>query len=321
MNSINNFHLIDFKYLFFDIFYKNNQIHLILPTYDHTPFDSNDIILKVDDRRLNVSTEHIQRDFYGPGCIYIYDFVSKNKSINVKVEYQGKPNLYTLTHIKTSTTPTLTLTTLCKDDYRLFAPFYKYYKEQGVSHFYIYYNNQLTQEVKDVFDKEDVTLLEWNHLWMLNSNTHHAQTGQLSHSLFKYGKDACEHMIFCDLDEYLRVPKLTLKELVTINKDHINIFGFRNMWSRTVDGKVADEFPTTFYISEDLHQYPTRAKNIYNVETVTSIFVHYPFGDHDPSKTMHGDTMRIYHFYNWSQPNRINEHINGLLTLSEYEAV
>ena len=54
-----------------------------------------------------------------------------------------------LDNIKTKEQNNIALTTLFKDDYELFPFFYEYYKNQGVEHFYMYYNgilNDILQE-------------------------------------------------------------------------------------------------------------------------------------------------------------------------------
>ena len=41
---------------------------------------------------------------------------------------------------------------------------------------------------------------------------HHAQLGQIHHAIYYYGKDICDYMIFCDLDEYLFIPNNSIIE-------------------------------------------------------------------------------------------------------------
>ena len=85
---------------------------------------------------------------------------------------------------------TLTITTCFKDDYELFPMWYDYYTKQGVEFFYMYYNGKITDEIKELFDKPNVILHEWDfNYWSPYAHRlHYAQMGQLQHALHKYGK-------------------------------------------------------------------------------------------------------------------------------------
>jgi hypothetical protein len=314
MDQKNDFHLQGIRYLLFDIFYKNNKLWLVLPVYDLQPFSPDCIHVRVGDKRLDLRTSHVNTFYYGPTSIYVYDVSEPAPSIQVTVGYESREKVFYLQHIQTSEKTEMGITTLFKDDYRLFTPFYKYYKDQGVSQFYLYCNREITPEIKQFFDNygHDVTLIEWNYLWKLNEDTHHAQIGQINHALYKYGKDNNRHMIFCDFDEYLHVPKTTLKRFVDSNT-HINTFGFRNKWSRTVDGTIPDVFPRTFLTESGQMNYPLRSKNIYKVSDLKLLFIHHPL-EFCAKQSGRLDFI-MYHFYNWTQPDRKRTEDLFLVTL------
>jgi hypothetical protein len=303
MDQKNEFRLRGIRCLLFDIFYKNNQVWLVLPVYDLEPFPSELIHVSIEGKRLDITTKHVNTYYYGPVCIYVYDYGEPSPSIDVTVEYEWRKKVFHLEHIETSEKSEMGLTTLCMDDYRLFTPFYGYYKDQGVTQFYIYYNGEITPEIKKFFEPygKDVTLIEWNFLYKLNGDTHHAQTGQINHALYKYGKDNNKHMIFCDLDEYLHVPKTTLKEFVDRNND-INTFGFSIKWSQTIDGKIPDVFPRTFLTQTGRIKYPMRSKNIYKVSDLKILWIHSPL-EYCATQSIICD-LDMFHFYNWSRPTR-----------------
>ena len=71
--NINNFHLSDYKYLFFDIFYKDNKIYLILPIYDN-PIDPQAINITINENKLEIKKK-IEKNPYEPTLIYIYDYI------------------------------------------------------------------------------------------------------------------------------------------------------------------------------------------------------------------------------------------------------
>ena len=127
--------------LFFDVFYKNNKIYLILPIYNQ-PYSPNDIKLLINnDTYPLVFSNKFERNGYEPILVYVYDYFTFSKKIKLTIEYQNIIRRYNLKHIICNEPlKKLGLTTLFKEDYLAFPFFYEYYKKQGVSHFYMYYN-------------------------------------------------------------------------------------------------------------------------------------------------------------------------------------
>jgi hypothetical protein len=316
MNKINSFPLDENEngttnVLFFDIFFKNNKIYLILPIYNQ-PYSSDAILLKVNKNPmpLIVTTKYIKNE-YEPILIYVYDYISNDNQtmIDVSIEYKNKIRLFTLEHIVTMiTSNTLTLTTLFKDDYKTFSFFYKYYKNQGVSHFYLYYNGKITSKIKKKIlnKKKDVTLIEWDfHYWNDMDNgqnlyKHHAQMGQIHHAIYRYGKELNDYMIFCDFDEYLYIPRNSLLQFIT-HYPMIDIIGFCNKWAD--NATVPDTFPSKLMTSTPFN-YGIRSKNIYKLSVINTIYIHVCRDFNTPNIQGYVD-FYLFHFYKWSDPNRI----------------
>jgi hypothetical protein len=328
--------------LFFDIFYKNNKICMIMPIYN-TPALPEHITLTVNNKVLRMTESHV-KDSNEPILIYMYEYISPQNSlieVNVKLINDTKKT-YTLIHIytqpQTRTNKFLALTTLFKNDYYLFPLFYNYYKEQGVDHFYMYYNGVITSGIKTVFDKPDVTLVQWNfHYWNPRGvkYPHHAQMGQMHHALYKYGKDVYDYMIFCDLDEYLHIPKNkcieniatiatiapnseehtdnTIRRFITNNPD-IDIFGFCNFWSNTIDDNMPStpHLPKKFLSVLEPVEYLERSKNIYKVSSINTIGIH-QVGYDFYSTMKHIIDLKMYHFYKWSSKGRVIENCTNIV--------
>lgn len=335
-----NFAINNQKLLFFDMYYKNNKIYMIMPIYN-APALPEHIIVTINNEIIKLKKSHV-KDSNEPILIFIYEYISQPNSVikvNVKL-INSMLQSYDLHHEYTNPSTTknkqnfLALTTLFKNDYYLFPLFYNYYKEQGVQHFYMYYNGIVTPEISKIFDKPDVTLVEWNfHYWNPHGvkYVHHAQMGQMHHALYKYGKDIYDYMIFCDLDEYLYIPKSkfiestkpnltqysnnTLQQFIK-NKPDIDIFGFCNFWANTID----DNFPSTphlpkkFLAVSNPIKYLERSKNIYKVSSINTIGIHqigYNF-----SSTLTGITdLNMYHFYKWSSKNRTIDNCTNIVDL------
>jgi len=313
---------------------ENMCKNILKPIYN-TPTSSKDITLTVDNNVLHLTESHV-KDSYEPTLVYVYEYITPPNT-TVKVNINNINNMsesYNLIHIntltdintintRTGTNKFLAVTTLFKHDHRLFPLFYNYYKEQGVDHFFMYYNGVITEEIKKVFDKPDVTLVEWNfHYWNTHGvkYIHHAQTGQMHHALYKYAKDVYDYMIFCDLDEYLHIPKNkciteiapnseeyidnTIRKFIT-NNPNIEVFGFCNFWSDTIDGSIpsSPHLPKKFLAVRDPVEYLERSKNIYKVASINTIGIH-QIGDGVHVNMKHIVDLKMYHFYKWSSKNR-----------------
>ena len=347
-NIPNSFYITYTRLLFFDIFYKNNKIYLIMPIYNK-PANPLQITIIVNNSELSLS-ESFVKDSNEPALIYIYNVPSMESEVASEIEVEVTcceiTKTYTLSHIIVPTLPTLptspssptphqhflTLATLFQNDYTIFPLFYNYYKSQGVSHFYMYYNGVITKQIKDFFEKyssDTVTLIEWNfHYW--NPRTfkypHHAQPAQIHHAIYRYGKSMSDYMIFCDLDEYLHIPSrtydhkdgydidLTLKKYIDSHSD-IDIFGFCNIWATTLDNKypTEDVLPDKILTVESINSYKDRSKNIYKLDSIQTVGIH-QVGESDPVSFNENlksiANLQMYHFYNWSRGTRTIENCN-----------
>lgn len=313
MTSVNSFPLNETDVLFFDIFFKNNKIYLILPIYNE-PYSTDDIKLSVVEKEkerdipLQITTKYV-KDSWEPTLIYIYEYLNtKSPIIYVKVEYKNHINEYSLNHEITTIKYDLCLTTLFKDDYTLFSLFYDYYKKQGVSHFYMYYNGKLTPEIHEAFHKTDVTLIEWDYMYWIDESRkckyyHHAQMGQIHDALYRYGKDNCNYMIFCDLDEYLYLPNNNILNYIIQNKHTVDMIGFCNKWANTIDNHIPSEFPSKLLTSKKFN-YGERSKNIYKVTSVNTIGIH-TCRDFTKYNIIATIDFYMFHFYNWVIRDRL----------------
>jgi len=116
----------------------------------------------------------------------------------------------------------------------------------------MYYNgiiNDKIIKICNISNLLDVTLIQWNYQYYNYGckYEHHAQPGQLHHAIYRYGKDICNYMIFCDFDEYLYIPDYTLLQYIMLNKD-IDVIGFVNRWSKSIDNIIPKTLPNKLKI-------------------------------------------------------------------------
>ena len=288
----------------FDIFLKKSKVYLNL-SINNKVLNKNDLIVKMNSKEL----EHISsivKDEYEPTLIFIYNGFQYDKEIKFEVIYKERKEVFSSKKVKIDKKYFLTLTTLFKNDYKLFPVFYDYYKNQGVEHFFMYYNGKINNEIKKIINKKDVSLIEWDFRFFNNKDQykylHHAQLGQMHNAIYKYGKDICKYMIFCDLDEYLYIKNYKLKNFIMeTDKD---LYGFCNIWSKSIDN-FPNKFPNNF-LTSNKNEYETRSKNIYKLDKVETISIHvsHKFNTNNISSIL---DLEMFHFYNWSKKNRIIE--------------
>ena len=297
---------VDYKF-YHSIFYKNGTIYVIQPIYVET-----DMYFKLFDKQGKVIalTDQVVKDQWEPIIISLFKIENAQDSIEVFLKFGTIKIKEKLTHIKTKKDKFLSLTTLFKDDYGLIPPFYDYYKKQGVEHFYLYYNGKFP--LPFVNDKEDITFIEWNSVYHSKNayiSPHIAQTGQIHDAIYRYGKDNCEYLIFCDLDEYLFCQENETIFLYLQKNKNIDTFGFKQILAKCdQDPYTLTTLPSEIYISETPFEYldykesiikQPSSKCIHKMDTIKTASVHY----HDHQELI--DTSNyFYHFFNWTQRNR-----------------
>ena len=305
--------MADFNdFTLFDTFKKGNKVYLNL-SINNKVVSELEVCVTMNSVPL-VFNSKIVKNVVEPTLIFIYDFDNTIKPINnkfmIEISYMDIKHVFDCQDIKIKEKKKLALTTLFKSDYKLFPRFYNYYKNEGVEHFFMYYNGIITSEIKKIFNKEDVTLIEWNFRFWNNKQckyVHHAQLGQMHNALYKYGKDSYEYMIFCDLDEYLHIDNISL--LLFVIHNNLDIYSFRNIWSSCIGDDCIDTFPEEFLVSVEKEENIDRSKIIYKTDKVKVIGIHFTSREGWIGDVQCLIGFDMYHFYNWSNSTTAKERI------------
>jgi hypothetical protein len=311
-DNINNFNISNDKYLFFDIFHKDDKLYLICPVYTIDETETFNLIKSINikyNNELIEPTRVIIKLCYEPTMIIIYDFVSTNIKNTFTVEYQNTIKEYKLYHKITDNEQRqhLGMTTLFKNDYKSIDIFYDYYEKQGYDHYFMYYNGQITNEIDKLYKKPNITLIEWDYpYWNEEGRSldihHHAQLGQMHHAIYKYGKNQFEYMAFHDLDEYLYIPQKSIKHfLYETNYDAI---GFLNCWAKTVDSSGNDiiplTMPKTILKNKKPDKFAKRSKAIYKIDDVKLINIHNGHLFNNTDNIRVNIDQILFHIHNWN---------------------
>jgi hypothetical protein len=295
---VNSFYLDENTLLFCDIFYKNSKLYLICPVnWDGIKMPK--LSVYCNGKILNLSQKYSKLEKEAAEVL-IYNIESDEHEIKVLVKYDNMEKEYILCHIKSTINNKLSLTTLFKTDYKIIDIFYDYYIKQGVTIFYMYYNGKLTDDIISLFNKPGIILIEWDFPYYHKNkfSTNYGQMAQLHHALYRYGKEENEYMMFCDLDEYLYIPGIPILKYIE-NNPSIDLFGFRNIWANTLDGKVPDKFPETFKCSAEIFPFMTRSKCVYKTDAIGTLGVHHPWRKNHLRVLKKSCDHVLYHFYDW----------------------
>jgi len=282
----------------------NNKLYLIFPIYDKK-IEEKEFNITINNNKVTLINQ-IKKIENEPIQIFIYKFknnIDKLQVITGTFEYNHYIENFTIYPIFTNKTNELGITTLFKDDYEIFPIFYNYYKNQGVSLFIMYYNGISNKKIKEYFNYDDVILIDWNFRYWNPENIkyrHHAQIGQIHDSIYRFAKPMCEYIIYCDLDEYLHIPKTTLLNFIQKNKN-LDIIQFNNYFSKTLDNKIPEKtLPKKIKIGKK-HNYLTRSKNIYKSEIIESLNIHFPFKLN--KNPVISENHIMLHFQSWTNRN------------------
>lgn len=294
------------RYLFHDAFINSEgELIFIVPVYMKSDKHFRQLKVFSNHRELQI-LESIEAVSYEPIVILRYKLIGSDN--NITVLFGGQRGTLNLIRPPAAAVKRLSLSTLFKDDFKIFPLFYQYYRNQGVEDFFMYYNGRLTPEIRTTFNLPGVKLLEWSyHYW--NKKTcdfcHHAQMTQMHHALYKYGKGTSKYMVFCDLDEYLSVPHSTISSILGSNKD---TYGFLNQWAEVV-GDFRPEVSTledlksqSLMVSSKL-RYNVRSKCVHKVDSLKTLHIHVG-RSYKPSSQDIDTNYSNFHFYNWCKTER-----------------
>jgi len=316
-DNINYFKIENNKYLFFDIFCRNNKVILICPHYSDYEINYDNIIIKYNNIDIELCENIKNVENKEKIIIKIFKFnkkIENDSLINLTVFYNNLSNNYTIIYKEFIKKFDLVHTTLFKKDYYLIDIFYKYYIKQGVDHFYLYYNDILTEKIISLCSiKNKITLIEWNFPYWNYTNEHLAQPLQINHAFYKYGIVLSNYMTFNDLDEYMYSNEFKLIDLVKSNKYELYIF--QNYWCSTIDNEIPEEFPNKFKKNKEGSEINFRTKVIYNTNYFKLLGIHGPLSKFDGTIIKENvnftvEDLFLFHFQNWSNVDRKNELID-----------
>lgn len=296
------------KYLFFDIFCRDQYIFLISPVYQDHPIKYHNISISLQNTN-NTSQKLSQKLYsyreYEPTVISKYrlpDRIKLDQTFSIKLNYLNHTKIYRLRNYEVQSTYltkdkkyNLIQSTLFLYDSNLFERWYNYYLKQGTQLFIVYYNGQITPDIrKMVNNKSNIILLPWPyHYW--NNTTqfrHHAQLGQMNHCLYKYAKPLSKFYINNDLDEYFWIPQQKLNRYfhTSLTPPTTDGFYFSNNWAVLKNGQV------WYSPNRSLQE---RSKYVIRPDSVNALSIHFP-KDKSVVNLQQISDSRMFHFFDWS---------------------
>lgn len=271
------FRIINNTYLFTDAIIKNNKLELVTTYYNNTPFDFNNIVVKLNNIQLKTFTDTGYNE-YEPVRLITYDIIDiscnneTNNEFDLSVTYNNINKQYRISPINIVVKNKFTIATLFKNDYKHIENFYQYYKSQGVDRFCLYYNGVLKNMEDKFFKRPDIEYFEWNiKYWGESGNhTHHAQLLFLTHVRVRY-IGTCDYLLLNDIDEYIYTPKYKLIEYLKENPS--DSYMIRNKFA-TVKERTKDK--VIIYSNKNFNNWRERSKCIYSKDFKGFMSIHEP---------------------------------------------
>jgi hypothetical protein len=170
----------------------------------------------------------------------------------------------------------------------------------------------VTKDICDKLNYPNVTLIEWDfRYWNCKRKCkfgHHAQMGQISDAIYRYGKENYDYMIFNDMDEYFHIENHSLKSYIQANP-RPSVFGFCNIWSKLPGDSIynytiPNEIPSEFLVGST-KRYKVQSKNIYNLQDIKIAGIHEPYSFFKENKRI--TNLNMYHFFSWNKCRTVNE--------------
>lgn len=301
-NKVNNFELGNGEYVFMDMFCRNRELVLICSFYIDTK-----LLSVVFNKTPLIVKEKYEKD-YEKVIILIFDLpVETTNMIDITVTYSEVVKQYSLQYTRQEKKYKLVLSTLFKDDYDLLDKFINYYKLQGVEHFYLYYNGDISN-LKIDKTIADVTFIEWDYNYWIELGPHYAQPGQIHDSLYKYGIPLSDYMIFNDLDEYMYIENRTIIDYI-IENPNVDTIMFLNRWADTNDEYYNNSLKSIeplkkIIVDKKILQKNNRSKCIHKTDSVNMLHIHHCHTYNKKVQSPNVKNFIMLHFFRWSSRSR-----------------
>lgn len=229
--SINAFQITERpgRFLFLSAFIRDGRLVLISTYYPDLVINFRDVAVAVDGHRID-RFEEIGLNEYEPTRAVVYPIQAAASRHTVDITYNGHSRSYSIATDQLSDRPRFAVATLFKDDFQVVKTFVRYYREQGVERFYLFYNGDVQRVRHFLPDGEDIVYGSWDLPYSVDlaqatspdrlvdaaaaRSWHHAQTSFLTMVRHRY-LDACSYLALIDLDEYLHVTGEKLKSHVS----------------------------------------------------------------------------------------------------------
>lgn len=315
-HKINNWKLGKNKYLFFDIFARNNEVVIISTVYLNFEIDHDNISVSFNGKDLERNIiKYIEKE---PAVACIYKLPKMvDQMLSVMVKYKDVTKKYDLYHANLKKTFNLMAGTLFFKDYYILNTWLNYYNKLGVEYFVIYYNGKLTNTIKNIIKPyKNVLLLQWDYLYVnkvYGPNYlfwHHAQTTQMNDLLYKYAKPMTKWLAYLDLDEYFQINRDHLQKLLLKYANKHAIL-FKNRWAYLDNNEIPkvdvaiDLTKKKIFRSIIVYKPGVASKVIYAVDKCQALGIHIPKErEKYKEEIVVLPNLLMLHFRNWSGKDR-----------------
>lgn len=212
-------------------------------------FNNDEFVFKRD--KSNISCKEIGIDYYdhfidpyGHEIIILpfytksdlLDFLKINNFLIVSRTYGNEPCLFaykkpTIKNIVEKKYSLSIMTLFYSEQNKDLDIFYQYYVDQGVDHFFMYYNGEMSEK-KNLPTDSKITYVEWNFKYWLKQDglKHHAQIPAMIHFHKKY-LPYCKYAMMIDTDEFIYCKEGNIKNYLIQNNIQQHLYT-RHNWAK-----------------------------------------------------------------------------------------
>ena len=223
----------------------------------------------------------------------------------ILLQYRTQRKIFKLKCLPTKSNQDISMSTLCKNDINMLHNWISYYILLGVKYFDIYYNGVINNNIIKISNSlpANCRLIQWDYTYWIQrskgSSSHFAQTQFMVSAIIR---SRTQWVGFFDIDEYIVIPKISLKTKVLSTKNMLSLY-FSCKWAQSKkDFHTLEELYTSSILVSNSLPYSKRSKHFVNTVLIPLPYIHFMSNNQCKSKNQIINSKLFFlHFYDMNK--------------------